>query len=634
MGFKGKKNKFSSEMDIFAKEAERIKTKTYMWASIRIPKKSKECGRATVKGGRTSPVVRPPVHTRAPSKPVPRVAEALAVLVQHLVFNVEAYQVPVLKKQVQKFRHEAEEIRVACQHLEETLSEERANQTKSIDEERMKCASEISELAEKHRNQIVELNNKQYELERRLIEENEANKNLLAKQNEEKLMTLKKEFQKLQKTHEESLDILREENDAIREQIDEKNAQIEEVKHESRKLKDDYEAKEMKLKEQLQHAKSENQKLKQELAKVEEKFEEKIKAMHEENARLREENDRLLSYSNKGISIQELQSLRVVLELKQNEVGELRRALAEANQKNETLAAAEEKSAALSARCEDLQLQLQRKCDIEQNLIAENKKLCDSFKEEINQNKRLCQHNEELKWKLKQNKEVVSKVLEQAAEESSFNRSLLSSSFNERHLSSNKQNLERTLSFREQKNNSDRSWKSKNDDLSPPSSPKVKGVVEKSDSVSYVLDLDESPEIVASRIVRRSFRNSTPPKTTPTKSPSNKRPRMKFPLSLSASASAILPSNKTEYSRSRSLSNRNGEFDMEGTWVTSSPKRHDDDLDLDEDEDDLKLPALPSEIGRKNGAQALPSPKHLAGEAMISESNSEDESTSSSSVQL
>lgn len=260
------------------------------------------------------------------------------------------------------------------------------------------------------------------------------------------------------------------------------------------------------------------------------------------------------------------------------------------------------------------------------NLISEKKKLYDSFKEEINQNKRLSQHNEELKWKLKQNKEVVDRVLE-AAEASNFNRSLLSSSFNERH--SPKQNFERTLSFREQKNNS---WKSRNDDSSPPTSPKVKGVVEKSDSVSYVLDLDESPEIVASRIVRRSFRNSTPPKTTPTKSPSNKRPRMKFPLSLSASASAILPSNKTEYSRSQSL-NRNGDFDEEG-WVTSTPKRGDDDLDLDLDEDDLKLPALPSEIGRKNGAQALPSPKHLAGEAMISESNSEDESTSSSSVQL
>lgn len=214
--------------------------------------------------------------------------------------------------------------------------------------------------------------------------------------------------------------------------------------------------------------------------------------------------------------------------------------------------------------------------------------------------------------------------MEQAAEESNFNRSFYSSSFNERHSSLSRPSFERTLSFRE-RSNPDRLWK---DDLSPPNSPKVKGVVEKSDSVSYVLDLDESPEIVASRIVRRSFRNSTPPKTTPTKSPSNKRPRMKFPLSLSASASAILPSSRT----SRSLNNRNGDFDE--SWLTSSPKRDDDDLDLDEDDDDLGLPALPSEIGRNNGLQALPSPKHMAGEAMISESNSEDESTSSSSVQL
>lgn len=65
------------------------------------------------------------------------------------------------------------------------------------------------------------------------------------------------------------------------------------------------------------------------------------------------------------------------------------------------------------------------------------------------------------------------------------------------------------------------------EDSSPPASPKVKAVVEKSDSVSYVLDLDESPEVVASRLVRRSFRNTTPPKNTPTKSPANKRPRMK-----------------------------------------------------------------------------------------------------------
>lgn len=213
------------------------------------------------------------------------------------------------------------------------------------------------------------MNKKQYELEMRFYEENEANKLLLGKQNDEKLLTLKLEFEKLQKTHEESLDILREENDAIREQIDEKNIQIEEMRHESRKLKEDYEAKEMKYKETIQNVKCENYKFKQELIKAQEKMDEKLNGMHAENLRLKDENERLLNYSNikdKGISIQELQSLRAVLELKQNEVAELRRTLAEANQKNELLASAEEKSAAFGARCEDLQHQLQRKCELEQ----------------------------------------------------------------------------------------------------------------------------------------------------------------------------------------------------------------------------------------------------------------------------
>lgn len=245
---------------------------------------------------------------------------------------------------------------------------------------------------------------------------------------------------------------------------------------------------------------------------------------------------------------------------------------------------------------------------------------------------------------------------------------MLSSSFSERHNSTRLSNLERTLSFRERSfsNQSSmsidgpyRSRKSKNcseldmDDISPPSSPKVKGVVEKSDSVSYVLEMDESPDVVASRIVRRSFRNSTPPKNTPTKSPVNKRPRMKNnPLSLSMSASSIISAGKSDHIRSRSVSVRNGDdtgsscsddiFIWE-TKVSSTPKlesnfldkddiKFENNLDLDDDHDvDIKLPSLPSEIGRKHGVQSLPVPKHLAGEAMVSESNSEDESTNSSS---
>ncbi|XP_056630138.1 uncharacterized protein LOC130440813 isoform X2 [Diorhabda sublineata] len=604
---------------------------------------NKECVRGTVKGGRTSPTVRPPATIRVPPVKQPPVAEALAVLVQHLVFNVQAFQVPILKGQVERFHKETEELKLACQQLEDALTKEKIQHTLAI------------EVIEKHRNEISELNQRHAGLEQRILKENENALQALCKQQEEQLATVKKEFEKLQRTHEESLDILREENDSIREQIDEKRMEVEKVKYESKKLKDDYETKEILLKEH-------NYKLKLQLTKLEGEFEQKLKSLSEENKRLREENDRLLSYGDdKGISIQEVQSLRAVLELKQNEVAELRKSLAETNQRAEMLIGAEEKARVLNARCEDLQLQLERKADTEKSLIQENHKLQESFKEETIQKRRLSQYNEELQWKLKQNKEVINKVLERA-EETVFNRSMMSSSFNERH-NSTRLSLERAMSFRERtytnrSNNGEefRGRKSFNvefetDDLSPPASPKVKAIVEKSDSVSYVLEMDESPEVVASRIVRRSFRNTTPSKNTPTKSPSNKRPRIRNPLNQSSSSSAILTTNKNELDRPCSANSRNGDSDNDiFMWSTngkydehqdesyelsnSCMKLEDHDhLDLDEyNDDDLRLPALPSELDRRSGVQALPSPKHLAGEAMISESNSEDESTSSSQL--
>lgn len=271
--------------------------------------------------------------------------------------------------------------------------------------------------------------------------------------------------------------------------------------------------------------------------------------------------------------------------------------------------------------------------------------------------------------------------------------------------------LERTLSFREStshflKDNKSPSRKSecsslnsysnsinnKSDyfelDESPPSSPKVKGVVEKSDSVSWVLDMDESPEVIASRMVRRagSFRNVTPPKSTPTKSPATKRPRTKSNnLSLSASAGAIVVGSDDDKNdnrhRSRSVTLRDsqspetchpGEY-LSNSWHysmrTSTPNKVganacacastgggtvklENNPDLEHESDAaISLPALPSqiEIVRKSTKKEVPDgslpslpsgdllllqssfpPKNAAGEAMISESNSEDDECSSS----
>lgn len=39
MGVKGKKCKFASDLDIFAKETENARSKAYIWTSIRLPAK-------------------------------------------------------------------------------------------------------------------------------------------------------------------------------------------------------------------------------------------------------------------------------------------------------------------------------------------------------------------------------------------------------------------------------------------------------------------------------------------------------------------------------------------------------------------------------------------------------------------
>ncbi|XP_022902477.2 CAP-Gly domain-containing linker protein 1 isoform X1 [Onthophagus taurus] len=571
-----------------------------------------KCNRTTVKGGRVSPTTRSPPQQRAQLKAAPKTAEALAVLVQHLVFELEAFRVPSLKKEVQKVRTDAEEARLSCQHLEEKLLEVNAVHAAEIEEERAKYRSEITSLLEQHRNRITQLKNASAENEQKLRLQ---------------IQNLSAKYENLEKEHQASMNILREENDSIREQIDEKNGYIESLK--------------------LQKGESE---------KFKRSYKDQVNSLMHELVVVREENDTLLNHSkNEGnTSIQEVLSLRAVLDLKQTELQDIRKALATATQKAELVPALEEKANALSAKCEDLVSQLDRKNICEIQLVREKKKLEESLKEELNQKRCLIQRNEELQWKLQQNKEVVTKVIEQA-EEGSFNRSILSTSFNERHMTP--RHLERTLSFRETKpmirETTINCRKSKNsydldfDDISPPSSPKVKGVVEKSDSVSYVLEMDESPEVVASRIVRRSFRNTTPPKSTPTKSPSNKRARMKTnPLSLSSSAGAIVSNTKIK----RRLSNGDCEQDnfLLGMPITSTPmqRRDDDDnssshddstckeenLDIDEEHDvHVQIPSLPSEIGRNNNRENLPMPKHLAGETMIFEMNSDDESTTSSS---
>jgi hypothetical protein len=162
---------------------------------------------------------------------------------------------------------------------------------------------------------------------------------------------------------------------------------------------------------------------------------------------------------------------------------------------------------------------------------------------------RLSLHNEELTWRIKHNAEKYTSTLNELSRSyhdsnSSFNRTNMS--INEFDISANGSTLEGDNGGTE----------------SPPASPIIKGVVEKSDSVSWVLELDdESPEVRVTRLVRRagSFRANSD-KCSPSPVPKRQKCQNNTSIQQSASAASILKQHsepsplKTSNGRTRSKS--------------------------------------------------------------------------------
>lgn len=126
-----------------------------------------------------------------------------------------------------------------------------------------------------------------------------------------------------------------------------------------------------------------------------------------------------------------------------------------------------------------------------------NRSLQEMYNQEMKNRTRLSLHNEELQWKLKQNSEKYTTTLNE-----------LSKSYQDPSMLTDFKNSLYAASISETTNECCNDTQIQLN--SPPSSPVVKGVVEKCDSVSYVLELndEESAETVASRVVKRagSFR--------------------------------------------------------------------------------------------------------------------------------
>lgn len=146
---------------------------------------------------------------------------------------------------------------------------------------------------------------------------------------------------------------------------------------------------------------------------------------------------------------------------------------------------------------------------------------------------RLTLHNEELQWRLKQNAERYSITINE------LSKSYGSTSFDDRAGSSF---MESTSTLENDHNGS-----------SPPASPIIKGVVEKSDSVSWVLEMDDETPNEVLRMVRRagSFRSE---KCSPSPVPKRQKCQNSNSIQQSASATSIMRQQSSEMTPSKSLS--------------------------------------------------------------------------------
>ncbi|KZC09012.1 Microtubule-associated tumor suppressor 1, partial [Dufourea novaeangliae] len=159
--------------------------------------------------------------------------------------------------------------------------------------------------------------------------------------------------------------------------------------------------------------------------------------------------------------IAEVESLRSVLEIRSQENAAFRSELDNIRREIEDKDALQQRVDSLEARCEDLKAQLQCKESLERQISHDNEVLHESIHQISKQNKRLAQRNEELQWRLRQKNEVVTVLANLTPR---LSRSL------------GPENVDHTLSP---------------DKNGPQSSSMVKFMVEKGDSVSWTLEIDD-----------------------------------------------------------------------------------------------------------------------------------------------
>lgn len=319
----------------------------------------------------------------------------------------------------------------------------------------------------------------------------------------------------------------------------------------------------------------------------------RLRAEYEADIERREaETDRRSFVHDQGAALRaEVWSLRSVLELRSQENAVLRTEIDGLRRQVEGKEALEQRVESLEARCEDLKAQLDGKESYERQISHENEILLGSFHEVSKHNKRLSQRNEELQWRLRQKNEVVNVLANQLATPPQR----LSRSLGPEHIDDSllPNSLDQTLNGTE-----------------PSSSSMVKFMVQKGDSVSWTLEIDESSD---------SLTSGPPPSST-----------------ISRQNSLRSASRKSVDFRARSKSVSISGSSRDQLWspgYNSTPVsgRRRPRSDPSATANDVVVAAAV-----KAEASPGPRPQEAGGEAMISEeasaTSSEDESSTSSDI--
>ncbi|XP_017075113.2 LOW QUALITY PROTEIN: uncharacterized protein LOC108110542 [Drosophila eugracilis] len=338
----------------------------------------------------------------------------------------------------------------------------------------------------------------------------------------------------------------------------------------------------------------------------------------------------------------EAESLRCVLELKQAEISSLSKAKADLILESEERLKLANRVALLEAQNEMLRTELEAKTEREKDIQLKMEELQKAYKYENIKRTRLTYDKEELQYHLKQRS-----VQLQAAEAKLLDRSSLS-----------------------HENSLVRSGLEISVTTSSPTSPVMKGMIERNDSVSWTLEIDdESFKGNTSKIVRRagSLRSSNE------RCPIQRRQTLGSnghsnglttnggsahahpnPLSQSMSATALLRSSSNSgepegrpLSRTRSHSMCIKASASTSAVCESQRQRQQDELALADWSQDIPLcsssPQAPvGEMRPRSSTMKLMSSEakkfheiqESAGEAMVSGANSEDESCSASSEDM